>query len=77
MLGSIASALRNTLTKIVDTLLGVLEQEPEERIYSGVVPTAAGRSTCTGARRMHTRLSVRDLLFERAVPVEVHSALRR
>ncbi|HVJ14233.1 MAG TPA: DUF2262 domain-containing protein [Polyangiaceae bacterium] len=30
------------MTKIVDTLLGVLEQEPEERIYSGVVPTAAG-----------------------------------
>ena len=30
------------MTKIVDTLLGVLEKEPDERSYSGVVPTTAG-----------------------------------
>lgn len=30
------------MTKIVDTLLGVLEKEPDDRSYSGVVPTAAG-----------------------------------
>jgi hypothetical protein len=36
------STLRENLTKIVDTLLGVLEQEPNARSYSGVVSTAAG-----------------------------------
>jgi hypothetical protein len=30
------------VTKTVDTLLGVLEQEPNERRYSGVVPTPVG-----------------------------------
>jgi hypothetical protein len=30
------------VTKIVDTLLGVLQKEPDDRSYSGVVPTAAG-----------------------------------
>ena len=30
------------MTKIVDTLLGVLQKEPDDRSYSGVVPTAAG-----------------------------------
>jgi len=38
----VAQLLRETLTKIVDTLLGVLEKEPDDRSYTGVVPTAAG-----------------------------------